>query len=208
MSLWLRDIPVSPEHRVRLQQRKREAIERRAAAVRGNRLAEARIRRQAVEEVGAVSDRDLFIAGVVLYAAEGTKQKPWNTAAATEFINSDPRVITLFLRWLDLLGIPREDLRFRVLIHETADVDAAMRSWADLAGVEETAFLRPTLKRGNPRTRRRNVGQSYRGCLVVTVRRSVDLTRRIEGWFDAVAAAPNHGHVRSPTPTPSLGRAP
>jgi methionine salvage enolase-phosphatase E1 len=48
--------------------------------------------------------------------------------------------------------------------------------------------MRTTLKKGNPKTRRRNIGPAYRGCLVVTVRRSGDLNKQLEGWFDAIAS--------------------
>jgi hypothetical protein len=48
--------------------------------------------------------------------------------------------------------------------------------------------MRTTLKKGNPKTRRRNVGATYRGCLVVTVRRSGDLNKQLEGWFDAIVS--------------------
>ena len=38
------------------------------------------------------------------------------------------------------------------------------------------------LKRHNPKTVRKNVGEGYHGCLRIDVRRSGDLYRRIEGW--------------------------
>ncbi len=44
------------------------------------------------------------------------------------------------------------------------------------------SFTGPALKRHNPRTVRKNVGADYHGCLIVGVRQSADLYRRIEGW--------------------------
>lgn len=70
------------------------------------------------------------------YWAEGAKTKPWGRRIRVSFSNSDPGMIVLFLRWLDLVGVYPQ-----------------------------------------------NVGDSYRGCLVVVVRRSADLNTRIEGWF-------------------------
>lgn len=167
---------------------------------------EARIKGEAREEVGEITDRELFIAGVIAYAAEGSKQKPWSPKCATQFMNSDPRMITLYLRWLDGLGITLEDLSFRVSIHKSADVQSALGFWSSVVGVPKERFRRTTLKRGNPRTPRRNIGLSYRGCLCVSVRRSTDLTRRIDGWFDAIVAGT--GTVRQSAfavPHPSLG---
>ena len=41
------------------------------------------------------------------------------------FINSDPGLIRFFLRFLDEAGVEPAQLRFRVHIHETADMAAA-----------------------------------------------------------------------------------
>jgi len=49
----------------------------------------------------------------------------------------------------------------------------------------------PTLKRHNPKTVRKNVGDSYRGCLRINVRRSSGLYRRIEGWARAAMSQPS-----------------
>ena len=43
-------------------------------------------------------------------------------------------------------------------------------------------FRTPTLKRHNPKTVRKNIGDDYHGCLRIDVRRSSGLYRRIEGW--------------------------
>ena len=60
-------------------------------------------------------------------------------------------------------------------------------------------FRRPTLKRHNPTTIRKNTGDDYHGCLRVEVRRSADLYRQIEGW----AAAAMDGRGRYLTTWPS-----
>ncbi|HEY2641333.1 MAG TPA: hypothetical protein VGI66_15795 [Streptosporangiaceae bacterium] len=74
-------------------------------------------------------------------------------------------------------------------IHETADVEAAQRFWLDLTGLPEEQFRRPTLKRRSPKAIRKNTGQDYHGCLVINVRQSAELYRRVEGWAAAAMAA-------------------
>jgi hypothetical protein len=187
LSVWLRDVPLTDLQRVGLRRRKQEAIERMARRLRENRLArEAAIRREAAAEVGTVSDRDLFIAGLVAYAAEGTKNKPWGGPVRVQFVNSDPRMITMFLRWLELIGVQRDSISVRLAIHETADVRGALDFWANIVGVPVQDFRRTALKRHNPKTSRKLAGPAYRGCLAVTVRKSIDLNRRINGWFQAL----------------------
>ena len=79
-------------------------------------------------------------------------------------------------------------VRFRVHIHETADVAAAEHFWQGVTGADPAQFQRTTLKRHNPRTVRKNVGADYHGCLIVKVKQSADLYRRIEGWVRAAIA--------------------
>ncbi|MGW7422386.1 hypothetical protein ACWGJB_20410 [Streptomyces sp. NPDC054813] len=189
ISLWVRDLP-RPEH-------KRTAEESSAIAGRG---LEATLQRRenerrhtkatAEQAVGELSDREVFLAGVVLYWAEGAKDKPYNRRERLQFINSDPNVISFYLRWLGMLGVERERLRFRVSIHESANVSDAEEFWADLAGVKPSELQKATVKRHNPRTSRENTSEAYRGCLTVYVLKSADLYRRMEGaWYGIVGGA-------------------
>jgi hypothetical protein len=101
------------------------------------------------------------------------------------FINSDPSLVRFFLRFLEVVGTEREDLIFRVYIHDQADVKAAERFWLDVTGARPEQFRRPVLKHHNPKTVRKNVSDDYHGCLRIEVRRSSGLYTRIEGWADA-----------------------
>ena len=145
-------------------------------------------KRQAAEAVGELSDRDLFMAGVALYWAEGQKSKSYQRRECVIFVNSDPGVIQVYLAWLDLLDVPRDSLRFRVMIHQTADVAAAEQYWADLVGIDPASLQPTTLKRHNPKTVRKNTGNDYHGCLVIRVLQGADLYCRIEGWWGGMVA--------------------
>ncbi|MER5909291.1 hypothetical protein ABT124_02010 [Streptomyces sp. NPDC001982] len=190
VSLWVRDLP-RPEPKCTPEEQ-RARMNAGLARLHASRDQERTTAKQtAATAIGELSDRELFIAGVALYWAEGSKDKPYRRTEVLQFINSDPNVIKLFLRWLELLEVRRDRLTLRVSIHETADVEAAERFWAEVVGVEVSAFSRATLKRHNPRTVRRNTSDSYRGCLTIYVRQSADLYRRMEGsWYGIVGAAP------------------
>lgn len=149
-----------------------------------------RTKEAAKQAVGGLSARELFLIGVGLYWAEGTKDKSYDRRENVTFVNSDPGMIKVYLAWLDLLGVERERLRFTVMIHENADVTGAERYWAELVGAARSAFNKTTLKRHSPKTVRKNVGESYRGCLVIKVLQGADLYRRIEGsWYGIVLGA-------------------
>ncbi|GGV38643.1 hypothetical protein [Streptomyces spectabilis] len=189
VSLWVRDLPKperpDPSEQAKLAARKRWEHE---LAVRD----EERRRTKAVwtAEVGSLSDREAFLAGVVLYWAEGTKDKAYSRRERLAFINSDPNVIAFYLHWLDLQGVERERLRLRVSIHESADVAEAEAFWADLVGMEASTLQKTTIKKHNPRTVRKNTSEAYRGCLAIYVLKSAELYRRMEGaWYGIVLSA-------------------
>jgi hypothetical protein len=184
VSLWVRDLPTPPrlsyeENRKRSAEGSRRYWEVERTVRQTRRSA---VTRHASGEIGAMTDREILIAGAVAYWCEGAKSKPHRHVERVSFINSDPGLIGFFLRFLDTAEIPRDDLIFRVHIHETADVEAAQRFWLGLTGAQPSQFRRPVLKRHNPKTVRKNVGEGYHGCLRIDVRRSGDLYRRIEGW--------------------------
>ncbi|MFD5799267.1 hypothetical protein ACFWIO_38240 [Streptomyces diastatochromogenes] len=190
VSLWVRDLP-HPEPKCTPEEQ-RARMNAGLAKLRANQDRERVATKQAAAAaIGELSDRELFIAGVALYWAEGAKDKPYRRTEVLQFINSDPNVIKLFLRWLELLDVTRDRLTVRVSIHESADVEAAEKFWADIIGLDVSSFSKATLKKHNPRTVRKNTEDSYRGCLVIYVRQSADLYRRMEGaWYGIVGAAP------------------
>lgn len=146
-----------------------------------------------------MTDRELFLLGVGLYWAEGSKRKPHNPQERVTFVNSDPDMISVFLAWLRLLDVDPAQIRFAVHIHENADVQGAEQFWADHVGVGRTGFLKTTLKRHNPATNRKNTGDTYRGCLRVDVRNGADLYRRIEGWWYGIVGAATSSDARNRT---------
>jgi transcriptional regulator with XRE-family HTH domain len=193
ISLWLRDIP-RPE---RLSAA--ECAKRQAAAVAAYWSAERARRadaRQAIraaerDAIGPLAERDVLIAGAIAYWCEGTKSKPYRRSGRVIFINSDPRLIVFYLRFLRSAGVKDGQLSFRLSIHESADIPAAHEFWRRVTQADAAQFHRPNIKRHNPNTVRLNTGNSYNGCLRVEVLRSGDLYQRIEGWCNAVLAGAN-----------------
>lgn len=191
VSLWVRDLP----RPVRLsydecRKRSAEGARRYWAAERPVREAtRAAAREAAAAEIGELTGREILIAGAIAYWCEGTKNKPHRRDDRVIFMNSDPFLIRFFLRFLDATGTSSADLGFRVYIHENADAGSAQRFWLEVTGAEPEQFRTPTLKRHNPKTMRKNVGDNYHGCLRIDVRRSSGLYRRIEGWSAAITSA-------------------
>ena len=187
VSLWVRDLPTPPRlSYAECRKRSAEGARRYWAAERPIREARrAAAREVAAAEIGELTDREILIAGAIAYWCEGSKSKPHRRSDRVAFMNSDPSLIKFFLRFLDTTGTPRTDLAFRVFIHESADVESAQRFWMDVTGASPAQFRTPALKRHNPKTVRKNVGENYHGCLRIDVHRGADLYRKIEGWATA-----------------------
>jgi transposase len=191
VSAWVHDMPW-PDRLSYEECRKRaaEGVRRYWEAERSAREAEREAARAAAAaEIGALTQRELLIAGAVAYWCEGAKSKPHHRNERVAFINGDPKLIAFFLRFLDAAGIDRAQVRYRVYIHESADVERAAHFWLEVTGAELAQFHAPTLKRHNPKTVRWNTGDEYHGCLRIDVQRGADLYRRIEGWARAALGA-------------------
>ncbi|MFH8346254.1 hypothetical protein [Streptomyces sp. NPDC018045] len=198
ISLWVRDLPKPPPRRTLAEQAKLANRKRWEHELEVRDRARQQTKASAMTEIGMLSDRELMLVGVGLYWSEGSKSKPYRMSETVTFINSDPTMIQVHLAWLNLLAVGPEQLRFRVMIHESADVAASERYWADLVGVDVATFGKTTLKKHNPKTVRENVGENYRGCLVIRVLQGAELYRRIEGWWQGIAAGARGHQDRQP----------
>jgi transposase len=161
----------------------REMAEARWADHRRRRDADAQQRKlNAALAVGDLDDRTLLLLGAVAYWCEGSKSKPWRPQGKWVFINSDPVLVRLMVRWLRLLEIPPERWVVRIQIHETADLAGAEAHWRHVLGVPELEFGKALIKRHKPLTNRRNVGETYHGCASIYVRNGAQLLQQVEGW--------------------------
>jgi hypothetical protein len=163
-----------------------------AAERRTREATRAAVSAAAAADIGSLTAREIIIAGAVAYWCEGAKSKPYRTSEQVRFINSDPGLIRFFLTFLQQAGVSRERLRFCVHIHCSADAEAAVRYWADVAGAGPGQFYRTVLKRHEPRTAWPGGQADYHGCLQVSVTGGAALYREISGWAHGVLAT-RHG---------------
>lgn len=151
VSLWTRDVPYVP----RRPRARRSGGPNRLQQAKADEIAE--LLEWGRAEVGELSDRDLLIAGTALYAGEGSK-----TDGKVVFANSDPRMISLFLRWLrTFFPIDETRLRLRLCLHEGLDLAEAEAFWAALTGIPTSQFQRPYRAVADPSIR---TSKHPRGC--------------------------------------------
>jgi hypothetical protein len=197
----LRDEPLPPERAgpgyAESRARAAEGVRRYWAVEHPAREAErAAISAAAAAEIGGLTDREVMIAGAIAYWCEGSKSKPYRIDEYVRFVNSDPALIKFFLMFLDRAGVSRQRLRYRVHIHECADVEAAARYWTSVTSASPDQFARPLIKHHVPRTSRPGDNKDYHGCLQVSVAKSSGLYREISGWAHGVMTAERLGAER------------
>lgn len=96
-------------------------------------------RRWAADLLGTMDDRDLLLAGIGLYAGDGSK-----TGLDVRFANSNPDLVRLHCRWLRrFFEIDEHRLRVSLYLHEGLDLDAATRQWSLVTGIPADQFLKP-----------------------------------------------------------------
>ena len=130
-------------------------LERRKQAEIADLLEAGRVR------IGALSDRDLLIAGTALYAGEGTK-----TGQSVGFANTDPRMIHFFCIWLRrFFDIEESRLRLRIYLHQGLDLDGAMHFWSTVTDIPMRQFRAPYRAEADSAIRR---NKHEHGCVYVS----------------------------------------
>lgn len=192
LGLWLREVGLSVPQQQKLSEKRRLAALRGASSRHQKRLDDTeRIYSEAFKDIKKISRRELWLMGVMLYWAEGSKQKEHDPSVGVDFSNSDPLMIKLFLRWLlEICEINRDRIYFSLYIHENAKarLDDVRSYWLRQTGFPPSALQFTYFKKHNPRTLRRNVGREYYGNLSVQIRKSTELNRQITGWVRGIVA--------------------
>ena len=145
VSLWVRDIPLTPEQVESLRLRNPAYNDQLRGATRN--AERGRERRLAAQARGRETVRlgdPLYIAGVMLYWAEGSKTNR-HTASVS---NSDPEVLRTFMRFLrGCLGVP--DCRIAVTCNLFADHAERQieieQFWLDVLQLPRSRLCRSTV---------------------------------------------------------------
>ncbi|OGK36827.1 hypothetical protein A3F03_01230 [Candidatus Roizmanbacteria bacterium RIFCSPHIGHO2_12_FULL_41_11] len=130
------------------------------------------------KEVGKLSERDQFVVGISLYAAEGKKSD-----RQIGFSNSDPRLIKFMRDWfIRYLDIPIRKMHGAIWLHKGLDEKNAKSYWSDLTQIPENQFHKTyvaCLKKDSKKIRK-NIHQY--GIFSIRITDS-DKHRRLMGWI-------------------------
>lgn len=149
VSLWVRDIQLTEEQQLRLQEKQRQW----AGANKGAQANRQRAlkKRQHYQEEGrqqARQSRFLHMAGCMLYWAEGAKTR----RNRLQFANSDPHMLTFFMRFLrEEMEIDEAWVRLQIHCHshDPAEHERIKRYWTDLLNLPLSCVWKVQVKKGS-----------------------------------------------------------
>lgn len=186
ISLWCRDIQLTSKQKLRLLNNKQFG-QKKGSLVAAENKRNARIERTktikklAKKDVGRIINRDKFMTGIALYAAEGTKGD-----GKSAFANSDPQLIKFMMVWFKMFAkIPLGKFRGSIWLHEGLNEKKAKDYWSNLTRIPKNQFHKTYVAKIkiNSRKIRKNIHQYG----IFSIRFSDSSThRKIMGWISAV----------------------
>ncbi len=188
LSLWLKEVGLNKGQKQRLTQKKLDAAYRGAMTRKNQRLVVTKeIIEKASKEIGKISKRELWLLGIMLYWAEGSKQKKNFVSQGVTLGNSDPNIIKIFLKWLyEILNLTSNDINIALYIHKTGDEERAKRYWSRITNIPSFKFQKTIFKKHNIKTNRKFDNNTYYGLLRITVKGSTKINRKISGWIKGI----------------------
>ncbi|MFA6184481.1 MAG: hypothetical protein WC682_05305 [Parcubacteria group bacterium] len=92
----------------------------------------------------SIREKELFIAGVTLYWAEGSK---WSGEKIIDFANSDSEMVKVFIDFLRIVcGIDENKIRIYLYCYKNQDSDELMSYWSKLTKISLKQFTRPYIR--------------------------------------------------------------
>lgn len=192
-SIWVRDIILTVEQLEALRQSSIIGSER-------GRLKSALLKKEqrlkrfedgkilGKETIGKLTDRELLIAGIALYWAEGCKK-----TQRFELCNSDPKMIQFFLHWLrTCLSVENQDIKCCVginIAHETRE-QIVKDYWSKLTGLPLTQFTKTSFKYVQNKKIYDNFDEHY-GVLAIRVAKPGRFYFKILGLIEALSGIVN-----------------
>lgn len=186
LSMWCRDIALTEQQALRLFKNRLVGAEKgriigakRQQLKRLNQVKE--LLEKGRQEIGRLTVRDRFIAGISLYAAEGTKMDK-----ANGFANSDPLLIFFMSFWFrKFCHVPESKLRGAIWLHQGLNELKAKKFWSKLSGIPLSQFHKTYVAKRKPKSLK--IRKNIHPYGVFSIRFSdAKIHRKLMGWIEGV----------------------
>lgn len=139
------------------------------------------------DEVGFLTNRDLWMVGLGLWLGEGSK-----TLEQIRLVNSNPDVVRLFVKWLrEICKLENKNITLAMHLYPDSNENECKKYWMEITDLPATQFRKTQVDRRTNKSTSK-VGKSPFGTLHVTVvsnrdpDKGVRLYRRLLGWVSAI----------------------
>jgi len=184
LSGWLKNVKLTKGQEKRLRKHLKEVTYNARAKTAWTKKQERQERikkalQEAKKELPSFLNNPLFLIGLSLYWAEGSK-----TEEHIQFSNSDPRLIKIMMRWFrEICKVSEEKIRIHIYIHKIYRNESCEEFWAKTTGIAVSRFGKTTYK-PTPHKVKKNL--DYKGVCRIDIN-NVNLFRRIMGWQQGVS---------------------
>lgn len=176
ISLWLKDIPLTQGQIQRLHQLKKDGAKLGGGRKKYiQRISESKkIIRKSWDEFSEKIKSPLFLLGISLYWAEGSKADE-----KISLSNSDHLMIKCYMRWLrETCNVPEKKMRVHLHIHSLHSRKNVEKYWSQITGIPLSQFIKTYIKETSLGHRKNKL---YNGTCTIKVH-DVTLYRKMIGW--------------------------
>lgn len=111
-----------------------------------------------------LNNRDILIAGIALYAGEGSK-----TNNLVRLVNANPKIIIFFIRWLEVLGVPKSHLAIRIHAYPESNLVDCLKYWQEQTSLSSKQFQKTCIDIRTGKSRKKSAVHKF-GTAHVTVK--------------------------------------
>jgi len=144
LSCWFKDLVLTEKARVLLEKNNQLAQDRGLFSFNAKRTKAIGLENKSFEKEGSrlikkFNLNDLFIIGIILYWAEGTKSE--KSKDCLSFSNSDPDMIAGFTKFLiKFMNIPKDKIRGGIHLYPNSNINQARKYWSKITSIPEKKF--------------------------------------------------------------------
>lgn len=144
LSGWLKKYPLSPERIRELRDFSEKRIENFRNTMRIKRETRQNLVYQKEREyLLPLSDKELYVAGLLLYWGEGAKTTP----TATSLSNTNPKVVKFYVFWLiTIFHIPKEKIFVKLHLYSDMNEKDEIEYWSETLKLPRTQFKKSYIK--------------------------------------------------------------
>lgn len=147
LSVWFKNIVLSKKSKKKLEKNNQIATEKGLFAFNEKRTKKIKAENKESYDKGFalvpkdLNKRDLFLIGIALYWAEGTKAGSDRPSPVFSFSNSDPEMVSVFMRFIkEILCIQIKDMSGGIHLYPSTNILDARSFWSQVTGISSEKF--------------------------------------------------------------------